>query len=151
MIVNAIALICLFANIKLFIKRTINVVKLTIIKIRFQLHLRVSEKCVNAGSEEMEAYLQELIDSVDFATRSLSVVGSVADAEKMFAQLDSYNIQLEENRDKYDKVNRQTGLDKIRISKALVVLAVLILIVNHPSVVNFVIERILDMGNGDYL
>jgi len=151
LVVNVIALIVLLSNIKLFITRTINIVKLSIIKIRLRMHMDVAQRCVNAGGDEMDAFLQELINSFDFATRSLHIEGTPTGVEKMFAQLDKHNEQLEANRDMYDKVNMRSVHSRVQISKALVALAVLIIVVNHPQIANMAAEWMLGFGGEDYL
>ena len=149
--VNVLAVLVLLVNIKPFILRTINIVKLTIVKIRLRMHMDIAQKCVDAGGDEIDSFLQELIDSFDFATRSLRIEVAPTGVEKMFIQLAKHNESLAKNRNSYDGVDRRTLHSKVEVSKGLIVLTVLILVVNNPTVVNMFAEWILEFGSDESL
>ncbi|MCL2016756.1 MAG: hypothetical protein FWG68_10980 [Defluviitaleaceae bacterium] len=159
LVVSFLATIFLVVHLFMFSGRLKNFVELLIIKCRFSSHNKVSEKCINTGSEEIATYLQDLAGSVDFVTRKIDATDTNANVVKIFVQLDKKNTKLEEKLDKYkqtnanvqkhwfyqDKENKLEFKITIRFLALLLVLALLVIVSQQPFVVNWWSAEVLGL------
>ena len=143
--VNLFLVFYLLGQLRRFIKQTIHLVKLAIVKVRFWHHLRIIKKCEEGGSEGIEEFLKERIKYFKIYSTGVNNSQPKTKIEKLFARREKSIQQIAnpnaEKIERYVKINANKGFDRIRASKGLIALVIISIAVNQPFLANFIMDK----------